>query len=257
MGLMEFQVTQYQFAAHIRNPKVNPAPAGIEDRRLAVYRDLFYNNVESFIASGFPVLRSLCDDGYWHQMVREFFATHHCKSPYFLEIGEEFLAYLQHERTPKSDDFPFLLELAHYEWVELALEIAEDELPATGVNPRGDLMLGVPVISPLACVLSYHYPVHRISDSFIPEQPPEQPTFLVVHRDHSDVVRFVEINAVTARLFDVLKENPLYRGEQAVDQVIKEIEHPQPVEAKAGGAEALELLRRSGVILGTALQAVE
>ena len=52
-----FQELQYAFAAHIRDPESNAAPEGIEDRRLAVYRELFYNNVQSLLTSTFPVLR--------------------------------------------------------------------------------------------------------------------------------------------------------------------------------------------------------
>ncbi|HKX55116.1 MAG TPA: putative DNA-binding domain-containing protein, partial [Xanthomonadales bacterium] len=33
------------FAAHIRNPAVAPAPADVEDRRMQIYRDLFFNNI--------------------------------------------------------------------------------------------------------------------------------------------------------------------------------------------------------------------
>ena len=36
----DFQDMQYAFAAHLRDPAHAPAPEGIEDRRLAVYRSL-------------------------------------------------------------------------------------------------------------------------------------------------------------------------------------------------------------------------
>jgi len=54
-----FQQEQYRFTAHIRDPEKNPAPDTIEDRRMAVYRDLFYNNVEGFLSRSFPVLRKI------------------------------------------------------------------------------------------------------------------------------------------------------------------------------------------------------
>ncbi len=55
----DFIQQQYDFAAHIRNPEQNPAPAGIEDRRMGIYRELFYNNVEGFLSNGFPVLAGI------------------------------------------------------------------------------------------------------------------------------------------------------------------------------------------------------
>jgi hypothetical protein len=89
-----FQQTQADFAAHIRHPQQHPAPAHIEDRRLEIYRNLFYNNIESFLASGFPILKSLINKDNWAAMVRDFMHRHQSHSPYFLQIGEEFLAYL-------------------------------------------------------------------------------------------------------------------------------------------------------------------
>jgi len=123
----DFISRQYAFAAHIRDPHNNPAPAGIEDRRLGIYRELFFNNVEGFLSSSFPVLKQLYTEQDWLALARDFFAGHHCHSPLFLEIPREFLAYLDNERGQRDTDPPFLRELAHYEWVELALSVAEDK----------------------------------------------------------------------------------------------------------------------------------
>src|SRR3546814_9823218 len=37
---------QFRLSHHIRDPEHNPPPPGIEDRRLQIYRELFYNNLE-------------------------------------------------------------------------------------------------------------------------------------------------------------------------------------------------------------------
>lgn len=253
---MNFKDAQYQFAAHIRHPDLNPAPEAIEDRRMGIYRELFYKNVESFIANGFPVLRKITDDEQWHRMVRDFFHRHQCKSPYFVEIAQEFLNYLDNEREPDPRDYPFMLELAHYEWVELALDIAQEEIPATGFNPNGDLMNGHPVVSPLVWVLHYQYPVHQISPSFIPTEPLATPVFLLVYRNRDDQVKFMEINAVTARLLSILQEKTFCKGEEAVTQLIEEMQHPNPQVVYDGGRQALQQLLQQEIILGTALTPV-
>ena len=70
-----------------------------------------------------------------------------------------------------AGDPPWLAELAHYEWVELALQIAERRrLPPH--DPDGDLLDGVPVLSPLAWPLAYRWPVHRIGPDSSPSAPP-------------------------------------------------------------------------------------
>ncbi len=54
-----FQQQQQALTAYLRDPESCPAPQGVEPRRLAVYRDLFYKNIEGFISGGFPVCRSI------------------------------------------------------------------------------------------------------------------------------------------------------------------------------------------------------
>lgn len=216
---------------------------------MAIYRDLFYNNVEGFLCSGFPVLRELMDDESWHAMVRDFFASHYCHTPLFMEISREFLTYLEQERGEHENDFPFLRELAHYEWVELALSIAENE-PVHIDAPDGDLLDGIPVVSSLAWPLSYRYPVHRISDSFRPQEAAEQPVYLMVYRDCHDDVHFIELNAISARLFSLLQEDDSLTGRRALEQIASELNHPNPDIVIEGGRDILEAWRERDIVLG-------
>ena len=47
---------QTEFTAHIRDPDRQAVPDGIEDRRMKIYRELFFNNISSLLASNFPAL---------------------------------------------------------------------------------------------------------------------------------------------------------------------------------------------------------
>ena len=255
--LPQLQQLQMEFAGHLRDPANVRSPQGIEQRRMQIYRDLFYNNVEGFISGGYPVLRSITDDEKWHRMIRDFFSRYRCQTPYFLEIAQEFLGYLQTCREPENDDWPFMLELAHYEWVEMAADTAEGEYPETGFNANGNLLLARPYLSPHAYVVSYHFPVHKIGPDYLPDQPPQNPTVLIVYRDRHLAVRFMEINGVTARLLVLLQENAEYTGRDAIEQVTKELQHPQPEVVLDGGREALQQLFESGIVLGTQLSPVE
>lgn len=247
--LPTFQQTQCAFAAHLRDPDANPAPPDIEDRRMKIYRELVYNNIESFIAAGFPVLRQLIADQLWHSLVRDFVSRHCSHSPYFLEISQEFLKYLQEERQPLTTDPPFMLELAHYEWVELALDVAEDDIPGLPSDPV-DVLSEALQVSPLAWRLSYQYPVHLIGPEYQPTEPPEQPTFLVVYRNREQSVKFLESNAVTIRLLQLL-ETPHCTGLDALQTVAGELEHDKPEVIIAHGAELLERLYQLDIIVST------
>jgi len=248
-----FERVQRAFVAHLRDPDRCPPPVDIEPRRLQVYRELIFNNLAGFIHTGFPVLCGLLGAARVDRLVRDFIARHRAETPYFLEISREFLAYLQQEYEPEAGDPDYLIELAHYEWVELALDVAATELPRDGIDPAGDLLRGHPVLSPLAWNLCYTYPVHRLSPEFQPATPPPQPTYLVVYRNRADQVKFLEINAVTARLLQLLMpgSGPEMTGEQALRSVAHELGHPDPAAVVAGGAAVLVELRALEVVLGT------
>jgi len=245
----EFTRKQYEFAAHIRNPEINPCPPGIEDRRMAIYREIFYNNIEGLLSDGFPVLRSVYNDDKWHQMVRDFYHVHKSKTPYFAKVVEEFLDYLENERD-NPDDPAFLNELAHYEWVELALSISELEIPSEGINCDGDFLTGKPVLSPLAWLLSYNFDVHHISPDYQPEKAPDTPTILIVYRDHDDEVGFTEVNPITAHLIQSLQLNPEQTGREILENIVKELNHSDPDVVITGGHEIMNQLRDSEILLG-------
>jgi len=251
MTIPAFKKHQYEFTAHIRNPEKNQLPDGIEDRRMGIYRELLYNNVEGFIANGFPILRNIYTDENWNSMVRDFFANHQSQSPYFLEISQEFIDYLQNERQPQQGDPAGLVELAHYEWVELALHVSDESVSMENIDANGDLLTGRPVFSPLAWPLVYQFPVHTMGPDNLPEEAPEQPTYLVVYRNRNDTVNFLEINPVTARLINLLQENDTYTGLDAIEHITKEMNHPNPDIVQQGGQAALEELQQHGIILGT------
>ena len=253
-ALPEFKQAQYAFAAHLRDPANNTAPSGIEDRRLKIYRDLFFNNVSGLMAQTFPVLHSLLSEEKWLRTIRDFYANYECHTPLFTELPKEFLDWLSEHRAAEADDPAFMLELAHYEWVELALSLAPDaELPLE-IHHYGDLLNSAPILSPLAWSLSYHFPVHQISPDFQPDTAGEQPTCLVVYRNRDDEIGFIETNPVTVQLLALLAEN----GEQQKtgNELLTELATalPQfPAEAiQQGGLQTLEQLRQKDIVLGTA-----
>jgi len=245
-----FQELQYAFAAHIRDPEHAPAPK-LEDRRLQVYRELFFNNLSSTLGSTFPVLRRILDEARWEALIRDWLRTHRAETPLFSELPEEFLTYLQSEYDPDPTDPPFLLDLAHYEWVELAVDIQDDEPDWVRIDAQGDLLAGRPVLSPLAWPLAYTWPVHRIGPDFQPQEPPSIPTFLIVYRDLQDDVQFMEINAVTARLLELIGEADDSDTGQRLLERIAENTGQASESLLAAGREALETLREKGIILGT------
>lgn len=244
---------QDALAAHIRDPERVPPPPGIEERRLKIYRELFFNNVENMLAGNFPVLRRIYGDDGWPTLIRAFYRDHDCQTPLFTELAREFLRYLQvrAEDDAGSDDPPWLQELAHYEWVELALQICEarnDDIPH---DPDGDLLDGRPLVSPLAWPLAYVWPVHRIGPDYRPDTPPAAPTLLMLRREADGTVSFHALTPLSFRLLQRLDAEPELSG---LDQLRALAAEAGAADAEAfarEGAAMLAHMRAEGTILGT------
>lgn len=245
-----FQQYQAAFASHIRNPQKNKRPQGIPAQRMKVYNELLYNNLEGFLLACFPVLRKILGKRKWSKLVRDFFSVHRCQTPFFRQIPDEFIQYLKNERNAQPDDPPFLIDLAHYEWVELMLSVSNKEIDYALIDPHGDLLNAHPAISPLLSLQSYAYPMHRISPKFKPTREQQEASHFAIVRNAEDEVKFILINPVIMRLLLLLQSQPL-TGEGALRQIAAELQHPDPSVVLTAGHETLQSLHSAQVVLGT------
>jgi hypothetical protein len=242
---------QTRFAGHIRDPQAVAAPEGIEDRRMGIYRNLFFNNIRNFLSGNFPVLRTLFNESDWTRLCREFYTDYRCQTPLFPELPREFLKYLQAHRQNHPGDPPFMLELAHYEWVELALSLDETEIDAMEVNPEGDLLNGIPVLSPLVWPLTYRFPVHRIRADYQPQTVPDEATHLLVWRRDDYKIKFMQLNEISMLLVQKMKEKTGQSGLELLNAVACIINHPKPEVVYEAGNALLNELREKQVVIGT------
>lgn len=92
---------------------------------------------------------------------------------------------------------PWLAELAHYEWLELAVDTAPDQPPQYG--PQGL------ALNPICRLEGYEWPVHTIGPDKLPAQPAT--TFVAVFRTPHHQVRFSLLTPASAQLLALLQEN--------------------------------------------------
>lgn len=243
---------QKQLADAVRFPN-ELAPHGIEQERLDVYRELVINNVANFVRSAFPVLRGICGDDVFDKKIRQFFQQSQLDSPYFVEIPEAFLGWLQENAA----DLPaFALELAHYEWLELELFRREEkghscrtpiiwseQLPLESSDNDHQAI----AISSLLEVAAFQYPVHQLSEHYQPIEPPEQPTFLAVYRGLDDQVHFMQLDALSTATIQLLQSSDYSFNELAtvISQLIPQM---NPADVRAGILSLLDKLVIQGLV---------
>lgn len=233
-------------AQHVRDPHAHAGPPGIEARRLKIYSDLVYNNLDGLLAGNFPVIRKTLGDAGWRALLQGFLARHHSHTPLFTELGRELLAHLEAEPDPTR---PWLAELAHYEWAELGLQLLDATLPPH--DPDGDLLDGVPLLSPLAWPLAYRWPVNRIGPAFQPAQPPIEPTLVLLRREDDGRIHFSALSPLLFRLLELVDANTEANGRQLMRQLANEAGQADFDGFLAQATPMLQRLRSEGVLLGT------
>lgn len=214
--LPSFQQAQLKLANIIRTGEGRID--GVEQRRLKVYQELFFNNVEGFCSSAFPVFKSLLDEAYWRQLISEFFVQHQCETPHFIEISQEFLGFIA-EHKQEALPYPFMVELAHYEWVELASSVADEE--SYDGEIKQDITDTPFTLPESTFALSYQYPVHLISADNKDQIEPEL-TNLLVYRDSDFDVQFVLTDQISVVAMQILQQLEVATGKQVIDILVQQ-----------------------------------
>ena len=203
--MSDFHLRQAELVAAIRNPsqtfKGKEADAA---RRLAIYQSLFFNNINNFLQTGFPVIHRILPEETWDRLARDYFASYTNISPYFTDISKGFVDYLQHAPDIGVAYPDFLAELAHYEWIELDVSIRQDDSRAVQTDTHATDE-DTYSLSALASVVQYHYPVHQIAEDFQPDTPSATPHCFLVARNEQDEVSFATLQPLTALLLSVIE----------------------------------------------------
>ena len=255
--LPSFQNYQHQFVDYLRNPLTTediPAtlPAGIN-----IYAKLLQNKIDGSLRTCFPITRELLGATHWHTLVQDFIKVHRCQSPLYREIPDEFIDYLMNETTQIK--LPqFITELAHYEWIELVLETEKPPTPDKTFPVNDDVLTITPVLNPVMHVIHYFYPVHTISASDAhwknwenrPTPYEQEIVTLAGIRDLHDKVQFIKLNAITARLIELMQEG-FSTGEQALLELAAEMHYGDHETILPFGIDIMQQLITQHIIIGS------
>ncbi len=251
---VDFKKIQLQFTNYLRNPEDAEIPDNIEPRRMAIYEELVFNNIESFLSNGFPVIRSLYSEKHWLDIVQQFIKHHRCETPLFAEITLEFIDYISSKGRYLLEEYPFLLELAHYEWVEVSVIYADEEnvseselLEQSTLTDEQWLSLS-PRVSSMMHLLAYEYPVQQISRDNIPTEKSETGVFLTVYRNLNDEIGFMELNAVSYRLLESIDGE--ISGQQLIDNLGYEMGYEDNAKLYPQAIEMMKGFKQRNILLG-------
>jgi hypothetical protein len=242
------QEQQQSMGLYLRDPDHCAPPGEMDPVRAEVYRDLVFANLSSLISGTFPVLVNILGDKHWRELVRVFLRDYRAHTPKFGEIAEEFVEFLASEPPALADGTwpPFMVELAHYEWVEMALQQSEAE-PLSAGDP--DLLLEHPLqVSPLAWPLAYAWPVHLVGPDYQPDTTPAQPTLLLVRRAEDWSVKFSGLSPLAWRLLQRIEAFPELDGRAQLQDLAVEAGATGSQDFMDNGLALLRQMHEEGVV---------
>lgn len=168
---------QKLFADSIRRIKA-PVPELLDPRGLSIYRRLIHNNIRQFLELCFSDSKLLVDATYWQQLQQRFVAEATLQSPFFNDIPQQFLEYIN--EIPEEDrPANAILEMMDFEVGLLKAEITITS-EVNGVWDTDTLL----VWSPAACLKEYQFDF--ISSSLTEYK--EEKTYVIIWRNKEDDV---------------------------------------------------------------------
>jgi hypothetical protein len=169
--------------------------------------------------------------------------------------------------------YPFLAELADYEWIELA--VLEDAGPNCNYEPVPYLFETfqapnqaevdperfaslIPVLNCVFVCRTYHYAIPQLVQDIkaakkLPRRFKQEPTYVIVYRDPESLeARFLEVGEVSLMMLETIRQRPtISYGELLKDTCSKNPENVQNI--LTGCLEAIEQFKALNVIVAEKL----
>ncbi|UNU73990.1 DNA-binding domain-containing protein [Moraxella nasovis] len=190
-----------QFGRYLRQQTHDASDDTLVPARVGkLYQSLTFNSVTNFIHACFPICRRLLGDEF-DDLCKQFFDSYALHSPYFTDINRDFAHFL--DTQCKQGTLPNVIgELAHYEHLELLVEVLPSLMPKCLVQQENRKIF----LNATAHIMDYEFAVHHANIADDVEDIACELSFVVVYQKSDGGVYTLAINALTYTLLQFLME---------------------------------------------------
>ncbi len=89
-ALPSFQRYQQAFCAHLRDPMCHPQPENVPTERMAVYKEIVFNNLFESVSACFPVAQKVLGKRTWLKLTKTFLRDTQQTARYFVRFQKSF-----------------------------------------------------------------------------------------------------------------------------------------------------------------------
>jgi hypothetical protein len=239
---------------------------GVPRESLYLYEELLYYSVEDTLSSLFPHAQKFLT-AHWHSWVEKFRRTYPNSSFQLYRSAEKFPLFIS-QQPELMERFPFLLDLATYEWLEI--DVLNDPDP---VSKEDSFELGFPqspehfedwspVVNTARRIQSFQYNIPAFLESLKDMEEdeilairglPSSPSDILIYRDSENFqARFFQLTPLTTQLLLNLHGDLSYKD--AFVALQKNTPALQKMALSALMAQGLGLLNQcfaSNILLGS------
>lgn len=180
---------------------------------LLTYRELVRMSLLEPLETMFPVLKALLESAQlWDRCVQAFLDARTVRSGHYRDIAPAFLGWLAATGWGQ-ERWPFLLELAHAELLEVLVARYPDSDPPEGLHAEPAPEDAI-VLDPATQIVSYGHAVHRTTEAN--PVPEATPTHLIAFRNAEGEARLMELTPATSALLVQAQNRPLAEAAAAL-----------------------------------------
>lgn len=187
---------------------------GTRQKGLDQYRRLIRNNIHNAMVQAFPIAFTVLSETRWSTLIDDFHAHHSAVTPQVWKLPLEFYSFVKANNYTDKFSLPFLNDLLHFEWIEIAVHTMEDQAPRPFCQ-EGDTLSDIIVVAPEYRMIRLKYPVHLYAAEEALHHPGDY--FLLIFRTSDFDVQFVDLPALHAFYFEQIA------GGNTVREILKEV----------------------------------
>lgn len=207
-------------------------PRGVDPNRVSVYRRLIFSNISETLRRAYPIAAHLLEGERWDFLVESFFSEHKIASPYLWQMPKEFWHFVDEGGFSEEWDLPYLDDLLHFEWLEIAVHMmADGESPP--YTDKGDPMRDRLIVNPDHSIDPFRYPVFKGSSEEWAARPGNY--FLLTYREPIDcTVHYIELSPLCTIIFELLRNAPLSGSDIVEWLVVRQGQNREAMEQFCG-----------------------
>lgn len=189
------------------------APADIDRRGVELYSTLLQYGHQDVMRSIYPFCAKIIGSK-WEDVVSDYIETYPPQHYNLNRMASRFPRYLSENGAKWTAKYPFIVELADYEWLEMELLEQDTKIqvsPSISFSKPEEFESHGPLINPVLAIRKYNYPIPTLAERLQATHSRRKTvaqarTHVVVYRHPEHFCKFLEIGETTSKVIETARE---------------------------------------------------